>query len=158
MSTYKQLHRLNFSFILPNNNIYYPSWKRWKNFVETCPQKDIKKYYKMMEEWKKNCKLDTNKSLVPIYDRYGGLYDCSGEKYFKKIIINKNHNFNLNIENKQNEISMDIIQSSEEYFWSVEELNDLISGFISTAYYYNKSWENNLDGYIQIIEIGSFKL
>lgn len=165
MSIYRQLHRLNFSFVPSAKSIYYCRWKEWKKKIEDSSQKDVITYYDLMEEWKNNCKIKSNKKLKPIdvyYNEgyYGGLHEYYGEDHYKKIIIKKNYNKYYNIYHvDKDDITMDILYTGEKNFWSVEEMDDLISGFIKTTKENNSFIDNNIvDGYVQITEISSFRL
>lgn len=142
-------HRLVFRI---DNDAPRECMNRWKDFKLKCeggesgPSTPGPNKY-ILDQIKENCKLNKNKELPYLERSEGGLGG------------------NDNIENKQirfrdyelssklpkyvdNDIILDQITNGRKEFWTYEELDDIIYGFIKTANYFMGT--ECINGYIEL--------
>lgn len=114
--------------------------KKWKDFKLECEGGESSpstpgSNKKILEQIKENCKLEENKKLPYLKRKEGGL---GGDNN----IENKQIRFrNYKLWSKlpkyvDNNIIFDQITNGKEEFWSYEELDDIIYGFIKTVNYF----------------------
>lgn len=124
--------------------------ERWNSFKYDCESGNNEK---IIEQIKSFCKIDTNKKMLYLQNKSGGLgYHLPNSKQI--IFRSINHNKRKIYKSKDHDIVFEQINSSNNEKWTYEELDDLVNAFVTTANAYIQS--NCVHGCIELTKCISF--
>tara|TARA_B100000401_G_scaffold433670_1_gene372625 strand:- start:1655 stop:2107 length:453 start_codon:yes stop_codon:yes gene_type:complete len=115
--------------------------KKWKDFKEQCESGNNSI---IVEQLKNYCKLDTNKNLPYLIRVEGGL---GGQNNSINKQIRFRH-FILSDQERDNDIILHEITSTDNEKWTYDELDDLLISFLKTANLFMNS--ECVNGHIQM--------
>ena len=122
--------------------------KRWMNLKQKCESGDNKQ---IILEWLQYCKLESVRNLPYLERAEGGIGGDDNSK--NKQIRFRDGILKLSKNDKDNDIVLDQVYSTNEEKWTFEELDDLIIGFRL----YTNEWvhEECIKGYIEMVHKNS---
>tara|TARA_A100001015_G_C14942984_1_gene693383 strand:+ start:613 stop:1083 length:471 start_codon:yes stop_codon:yes gene_type:complete len=142
-------HRLVFSIDNDAPKEYMDRWKNLKLICE-CGKDGLLTPKSILEQVKKNCKLQQNKNLPYLNRCEGGL--GGDDNRLNKQIRFRDYNLWSELQKyTDNNIIFDQVLNTENEIWTYEELDDIIYGFIKTANYIVRA--NCVNGYIELKNI-----
>lgn len=121
---------------------YQIKWKTWLLKFHKFNRKDLSNK-NIITSWLNNCKLESNKQLIPLDRSEGGI--C----FNNSNITGKQIRFNIDYLHP-NDISMNVINSDNNLdCWTFEQLIDLIDSFV----YISNNFINEecVSGYIKLV-------